>query len=46
MLSIKNFPDDLHREARAAAALRGIDLRELVEEALREKLRRLKAEEE
>jgi plasmid stability protein len=31
---IKNFPDDLHRQAKAEAALQGVTLREIVAEAL------------
>ena len=32
---IKNFPDELHRLAKAEAALQGVTLREIVAEALR-----------
>lgn len=41
VLSIKNFPDDLHRDAKVAAVRRGEDLRVLVERALRNELERL-----
>ena len=33
-LSLKNFPDDLHEQAKARAALEGITLEELVEQAV------------
>lgn len=44
VLSIKDFDDDLHHEAKLAAAMMRIPLRALVEEALREKLERIAAE--
>jgi hypothetical protein len=33
-LSLKNFPDDLHDQAKSRAALEGITLKELVEQAV------------
>jgi hypothetical protein len=33
-LTLKNFPDDLHEEAKSRAALEGITLKELVEQAV------------
>jgi plasmid stability protein len=33
-LSLKNFPDDLHEQAKSRAALEGISLKELVEQAV------------
>ncbi len=33
-LSLKNFPDDLHEQAKSRAALEGISLEELVEQAV------------
>lgn len=33
-LSVKNFPDDLHEQAKSRAALEGITLEELVEQAV------------
>ena len=33
-LSLKNFPDDLHEQAISRAALEGITLEELVEQAV------------
>jgi hypothetical protein len=33
-LSLKNFPDDLHEQAESRAALEGITLEELVEQAV------------
>jgi len=33
-LSLKNFPDDLHEQAKSRAALEGITLEELVELAV------------
>ncbi len=33
-LSLKDFPDDLHEQAKSRAALEGITLKELVEEAV------------
>jgi len=34
ILSLKNFPDDLHEQAKSRAALEGITLEELVEQAV------------
>jgi hypothetical protein len=45
VLSIKEFPDDLHRDAKVAAARRDEPLRELVIRALRAELERLTGEE-
>jgi hypothetical protein len=33
-LSLKKFPDDLHEQAKSRAALEGITLKELVEQAV------------
>lgn len=33
-LNLKNFPDDLHEQAKSRAALEGITLKELVVEAV------------
>jgi hypothetical protein len=33
-LSLKNFPEDLHEQAKSRAALEGITLKELVEQAV------------
>ncbi len=33
-LNLKNFPDDLHEQAKSRAALEGITLKELVEQAV------------
>jgi hypothetical protein len=33
-LSLKSFPDDLHEQAKSRAALEGITLEELVEQAV------------
>jgi plasmid stability protein len=33
-LSLNNFPDDLHEQAKSRAALEGITLEELVEQAV------------
>ncbi|MGW8220704.1 MAG: hypothetical protein ACWGP1_01030 [Syntrophobacteria bacterium] len=33
-LSLKDFPDDLHEQAKSRAALEGITLKELVEQAV------------
>lgn len=41
MLSIKTFPDDLHREARSAAALADEPLQELVIRAVRAEVKRM-----
>ena len=39
VLNVKNFPDDLHRKAKAAAALEGIPLKKLIIKALAEYLK-------
>jgi len=41
-LNIKDFPDDLHRKAKAEAALMGISLKELIIRAITEYLKRNK----
>lgn len=38
VLNIKGFPDDLHREAKAAAAKAGVTLQAWIIEAIKEKL--------
>lgn len=45
MLQIREFPDDLHRRLRVAAAQRDVPLRELVIQAAEEKLAILESEE-
>ena len=42
ILNIKNFPDDLHRKAKAEAALEGISLKALIIKALEEYLKKKK----
>jgi predicted HicB family RNase H-like nuclease len=42
ILNIKNFPDDLHRKAKAEAALMGISLKELIIRAITEYLKNKK----
>jgi predicted HicB family RNase H-like nuclease len=42
ILNIKNFPDDLHRKAKAEAALMGISLKELIIRAITEYLKKSK----
>jgi len=37
---LKDFPEDLHRKAKAAAALQGISLKELVIRAVTEYLKK------
>ncbi len=37
---IKNFPDELHREAKIQAAKQGVTMKALIEKALREYLDR------
>jgi len=44
VLSIKSFPDELHREAKAAAAKAGMTLQAWIIEAIKEKLARGKSE--
>jgi len=41
-LNIKDFPDDLHRKAKAEAALMGISLKELIIRAITEYLKKSK----
>jgi hypothetical protein len=42
ILNIKGFPDDLHRKAKAEAALMGISMKELIIRALTEYLKKKK----
>jgi hypothetical protein len=42
ILNIKDFPDDLHRKAKAEAALMGISLKELIIRAITEYLKKNK----
>jgi predicted HicB family RNase H-like nuclease len=42
ILNIKDFPDDLHRKAKAEAALMGISLKELIIRAITEYLKNKK----
>jgi predicted HicB family RNase H-like nuclease len=39
-LNVKDFPDDLHRKAKAEAALMGISLKELIIRAITEYLKK------
>jgi hypothetical protein len=39
-LNIKDFPDDLHRKAKAEAALMGISMKELIIRAITEYLKK------
>lgn len=39
-INIKNIPDEIHREAKAAAAKAGISMQAWIIEAIREKLER------
>ena len=41
-INIKDFPDDLHRKAKAEAALMGISLQELIIRAITEYLKNKK----
>jgi predicted HicB family RNase H-like nuclease len=41
-LNIKDFPEDLHRKAKAEAALMGISLKELIIRAITEYLKKSK----
>ena len=41
-LNIKDFPDDLHRKAKAEAALTGISLKELIIRAITDYLKKSK----
>jgi len=42
ILNIKDFPSDLHRKAKAEAALMGISLKELIIRAITEYLKKKK----
>ena len=42
ILNIKDFPDELHRKAKAEAALMGISLKELIIRAITEYLKKNK----
>ncbi len=42
ILNIKDFPGDLHRKAKAEAALMGISLKELIIRAITEYLKKSK----
>ena len=42
VLNIKDFPDDLHRKAKAEAALMGTSMKELIIRAIQEYLERRK----
>ena len=42
IINIKEFPDDLHRKAKAAAALEGISLKALIIKAIEEYLKKKK----
>jgi predicted HicB family RNase H-like nuclease len=42
ILNIKDFPDDLHRKAKAEAALTGISLKAFIIKALEEYLKKKK----
>lgn len=44
VLNIKDFPDELHREAKIKAAVLGIPLRELVIESIKDFLKKHKKE--
>jgi len=44
ILNIKDFPEDLHRKAKAEAALMGISLKELIIRAITEYLKKSKRE--
>ena len=41
-INIKDFPDELHRKAKAAAALEGISLKALIIKAIEEYLKKKK----
>ena len=43
-INIKDFPDDLHRKAKAEAALMGISLKEFIIRAMTEYLKKKKGE--
>ena len=42
VLNVKDFPDDLHRQAKIHAAILGISLKELIIRALRDYLKKQK----
>jgi predicted HicB family RNase H-like nuclease len=42
VLNVKDFPNDLHRKAKAEAALMGISLKELIIRAITEYLKKSK----
>lgn len=42
VLNIKDFPDELHREAKIQAAILGISLKELIIQAVRDFLKKQK----
>ncbi len=42
IINIKDFPDDLHREAKIQAAVEGISLKEIFIRALRDYLKKKK----
>ena len=42
IINIKDFPDDLHRKAKAEAALEGISLKALIIKAMEEYLKKMK----
>ncbi len=42
ILNVKDFPEDLHRKAKAEAALMGISLKELIIRAITEYLKKSK----
>ena len=45
MIQIRNVPDELHRRAKAKAALEGVTLSDLALRALQKEVRRLSVEE-
>ena len=45
MIQIRNAPEDLHRRAKAKAAMEGVTLSDLALRALRKELRRLSVDE-
>ena len=42
VLNVKDFPEDLHRKAKAEAALMGISLKELIIRAINEYIKKSK----
>ncbi len=44
VLNVKDFPEDLHRKAKAEAALMGISLKEFIIRAMTEYLKKKKGE--